>query len=377
MPEPKARPHLHALTGLRFFAALHVVGFHLWRFDAWDAPVVVERFVRSGPVAVTLFFVLSGFVLTYTYADGTRLVTTTRSFLWARFARVYPVYLLGLLLSFPVVLALWSRAGGGAEALTSELARGLAAGLLVQAHHPDLALAWNPPAWSLSAEAFFYVLFPLLAPRVLACSRRSALVVGGVAVGVSLLASYGLALAADAATDDRVQRLFVHAFKYHPLVRLPEFLLGVVAARLFLDERGPPRVPATAWLVALASLVVVALGLVPYALWHNAFLAPLFALVVVALASGPTTVGRALSCRALVKLGEASYALYILHVPLLYWIAGVGERRTGEKVLERPAVALVSLVVIVALSRLVFVAVEAPLRRWLRRAGERAAPPFP
>jgi peptidoglycan/LPS O-acetylase OafA/YrhL len=355
------RPHLPALTSLRFFAALYVVIYHLWRWDAWRAPAVVVDVVAAGPIAVTFFFVLSGFVLTWTYELDGRLRGGARAFWRARAARVYPVYAFGLLVSAPVVLALWARAGGGREAFVHELVGGVAAFFMVQAFHPDFALAWNPPAWSLSAEAFFYLLFPAAAPWLLAARRPR---VVGVALWVLSLApsvAY-LALSPDGldGVDHRVHAPWSDALKYHPLARLPELLLGVLAARAYL---GGLRLPAAAgWGALFACLVVVGSGAVPYALLHNGLLAPLFVVALISLAPS----AGALAARPLLRLGEASYALYILHVPLFYWVAGAGERRTGEKVLERPAVAIATVLAAVVISLVVYRLFEAPLRARLR-----------
>ena len=156
---PSTRTPLPALTGLRFFAALAVAVYHLWQYDAWNAPAWVERVVGHGSVAVTLFFVLSGYILTYRYVDGGGLSTSSRRFWQARLARIVPVYVLGLVMSFPVVMALAKRSG---VPVSTEMVKGAAALLMVQAWWPDWALSWNPPSWSLSVEVFFYVLFPVV-----------------------------------------------------------------------------------------------------------------------------------------------------------------------------------------------------------------------
>jgi len=364
-----SRPPLLALTGLRFLAALHVVTYHLWRFDVWEVPPLLVRFVATGPVAVTLFFVLSGFVLTYSYAKGARLRASPRAFWRARFARVYPVYALALVLSAPVAMVLWSRGEGGSAGLLAELGRGAAVAVMAQAFWPDTALAWNPPAWSISVEALFYALFPFVAPRLLALSRRS-LITAAASMWVASIAPslLYLALAPDGLKDPDYSEhaFYFSALKYHPLVRLPELLLGVVAARFYLEGFRAKWPMATLLVVVLGSAGVLLSGLVPYALWHNGLLAPLFGLALIVLAGSSSLATTALSFRALRTLGESSYALYILHVPLLYWIAGVGERRTGKKVLDDPAVAVAALLFVVLSSLLVQRFFEAPLRARLR-----------
>ena len=93
------RPRLHALTTLRFFAALHVVLFHMRVIGILPGgPWWFHNFASIGFVGVNFFFVLSGFILVYTY-DGPDL--NVRKFWWARFARIYPAYILSLVVAAP------------------------------------------------------------------------------------------------------------------------------------------------------------------------------------------------------------------------------------------------------------------------------------
>jgi hypothetical protein len=93
------RPRLGALTTLRFFAALHVVLFHMRVVRILDGgPWWYQNFASIGYVGVNLFFVLSGFILVYTYAGPP---LNTPRFWQARFARIYPAYVLSLIVSAP------------------------------------------------------------------------------------------------------------------------------------------------------------------------------------------------------------------------------------------------------------------------------------
>src|SRR5580693_9914155 len=164
-----ARPRLPALTSLRFFAAFHVVIFHLLATQVVRGPDWFQKLSSVGYVGVSFFFVLSGFILVYTYA-GRNL--SLKDFWRARFARIYPAYAFSLLFTAPffffAVLKLdipffaWPK-------VHLKLASGLVITLL-QAWVPPAALTWNSVAWSLSVEAFFYLLFPFL---ILIFIRRS------------------------------------------------------------------------------------------------------------------------------------------------------------------------------------------------------------
>ncbi|NOK14937.1 acyltransferase family protein, partial [Corallococcus exercitus] len=158
------RPSLPALTGLRFFAALHVVAFHVTPREG--RPGWLGALLDNGPASVTLFFILSGFVLAQAYLGSASPGPVSRRAFWvARLARIYPVYLLGLVLEAPpfFLAVLRQENGWTLPALQRLLGVGAAVTSLTQAWIPPAACAWNCPGWSLSAEAFFYLLFPVLA----------------------------------------------------------------------------------------------------------------------------------------------------------------------------------------------------------------------
>ncbi len=369
---------IRPLTAIRFFAAFHVLTFHSRDLiaGALAGHEWLRNVIDTGPVSVGLFFVLSGFILTYTYLRPDRPIDR-RSFWVARFARVYPVYLLALLAYGAVVLARQPWDGPAAQKLWRAAPPVV---LLVQSWIPDLTLAWNSPGWSLSAEAFFYLAFPFALPVAARLGRRSLFVALGVLWALALLtpAVFSL-LEARGCLSLRVQGnptgwpAFV---AYNPLVRLPEFLFGVAAGRLFLLRQrpaapaGPVRwaSPAAAVAAALALALLAcapALGRhLPAFTYHNGLLAPLWGVLIYALAVDEGLAARLLSARPLVLLGEASYALYLLHVP-----ARLALDRTGLVATSRMASAGLFLgyaAVVVVVSLLVFWLFEEPARRLIR-----------
>lgn len=350
---------LPALTGLRFVAALPVVLCHLslavpGLFGARVAGVLVA----GGYEAVSLFFILSGFILAHSYlgADGT-LRGTRRAFYRARFARIYPVYVLA------VVLAALPFAWGHDVRVSAPLAL-LATLTMTQAWLPLVDVAWLGPGWSLSCEALFYALFGLLARRF-ARVRRLLLVAALWWLAALAVPALYLLLAPDgrAHTGDWAHALWLRAVLYNPLVRLPEFVLGVALGRLWARGARLPR-PGVALLLAAGLLpALVALsGALPYALAHNGLLDPLFAVLLYALAQGPRGAGswlaRALARPGTVLLGEASYALYLIHAPLLATLDHLGLLPLGRG-------ALLAVPVAIGLSVLVYRHLERPARRAL------------
>src|SRR5262252_4726703 len=93
-----SRPRLPAVTSLRFFAAFHVALFHMKEMRVLTHPEWLRAFAGIGYTGVSFFFVLSGFILVYTYWGRD---ISLGNFWQTRFARIYPAYLFSLVLTFP------------------------------------------------------------------------------------------------------------------------------------------------------------------------------------------------------------------------------------------------------------------------------------
>jgi peptidoglycan/LPS O-acetylase OafA/YrhL len=367
------RPHLRALTGLRFLAAFQVLLFHCTSWTSWTHHPLLRAVTGSGYVAVSLFFILSGFILTYVH--GAREKALDRfEFYVNRFARIYPAYLFGLLLVAPFYFVHTLRHEGAGWLLASAVA----VLTLVQAYVPAFALLWNPPAWSLSDEALFYALFPAIAPALVARRKGVAVgvAIGCYAVSIGIPLAY-LALSPDGPTPPSpdARGFWLSVLRYGPFVRLPEFVIGIVLGRLYLDDGFRRASDASAALGSVAALVTIGVVLalspqIPYPLLHNALLAPAFGALIVCLASGRGALAALLGTRLFVALGEASYSLYLIHVPLLIiWAKTVG--RLTSRVLTsqagQSASTLLFLTAAVAASLLTHKFIEIPMRDAVRR----------
>lgn len=313
-----------ALTGLRFPLAGLVLLYHLAEQPMKSAPGWIASICSYGYIAVNAFFILSGFVLAHSYLDPQGRLRGSRGDFWiARFARIYPVYALAILLSFP------HRFDHGTAAMSgwADLGSSLAVFTLMQAWIPALALFINSAAWSLSAEAVFYLGFPLLIRAVAGKTQRG--LMGVIAICWVLLlapASLLLVIASGAMGPGAAASLsgeqWSSFIQYNPLLHVPAFVMGIATQRLFLLERSGRWVnswrPAAFSFGSLAAIGII-LGsgwAIPRPLAQNGLLAPGFAALIFCLASGRGALAAIFGNAALVKLGEASYALYLLHLPL-------------------------------------------------------------
>ncbi|PRY32051.1 acyltransferase family protein [Pseudosporangium ferrugineum] len=342
------------MTGLRFVAAFLVFGFHVHteRLVA-DGPArtAMEWVFSPGAAGVSFFFVLSGFVLTWSARPG----DTARRFWRRRAARIYPDHLATWLVAVALAVA-----GGSGVALAVWLPNLL----LVQAWSPDLDVFFglNTVSWSLACEVFFYALFPvlyLLLPRLPGRALWPATAAALSLVWLVPVAAHALPLA------DRYWFIWVF-----PVSRLPEFAAGMLLARIVQEGRWPRRfglAPATA--LAIAAYLgsrwlpddfrIVAATVIPLAL--------LVAAVAAADVAGTPSPWRS---SRWVRLGELSYAFYLVHQLVLRLVVHVAG--TGHPAAAGLGIALVSLALALAGSWLLHEGVENPAIRLLLR---RRTPP--
>ena len=233
--EPLTIVRIDALTGLRILPALAVLLSHIDP-PPWGGPLVTS-FMEAGYAGVTVFFVLSGFVLAHNYFERFAQQFSFRllhSYLVARLARVYPLYLAMLVwVSLPALL--FGRTRGW---LWFEHA------LALQAWDPRLnrAYTFNAPGWSISVEFFLYACFPLLValllPRV-RTYRRTLLAMAVVVLSMATLTGYFVLQGyGDLPWEDPHS---AHRWLYrNPVCRLGDFVLGMLTARLVALRSGVP-----------------------------------------------------------------------------------------------------------------------------------------
>ena len=352
---------LNGLTGLRTFAAVNIVLFHFSNpnWFGWLAPVV-----NAGYASVSFFILLSGFVLAYNYAGRARAGELKKGRFWeARFTRLYPVYFLSLLLSWRMVPVEYIAHTHGMFWSGMVLSP-----LLLQGWVPEIATFLNTPAWTMSAEASFYLAFPWLASwkrpdRALPYLAKMAVVWGlGLIPGTLYIVFNPDGLAHP---DRWSYGGWLQVLKYTPLPHLASFVFGVMLAnldelveragnlRLFLGVGGFVATFLTLWLGER----------IPYAIKHDGLLMPLFGCIILGL-SGENRLASALGWRPLVFVGEASYCLYLLHFNLWNLIH-------DSHVLEWTGLIRfdpwISYLLLIGMALLALYLVEKPAQRLLRR----------
>lgn len=413
---------LPALTGLRAIAALAVLLAHgaglILKFQASSIGWVYWLEQGAG-FGMTLFFVLSGFVIHYNYRT---IVTANKIagigwFIWARFARLYPLFFLMLIIDILFGHNFYKYMAGEPNEF-SDIVRALPYYLTFTQSWVYLPLerysliyaigVATPLTWSISTEWFFYLCYPFFAGLLLKLRRPGttilfmllcAAVWVGFAVGFvrgeTLLNKWavihfgemaGVVDGQASTLQDSFRRWLIY---FSPYARIGEFVLGCLTCQLYLlmqgrevgsGERVLGRILTWA---AVASLPVATHllyrpqggystvpDLVLAALSNNFGLAPTAALMIFCMARYSGVLARLLGSAPMVGIGEASYSIYLLHFPILAMIGSYVAYElpmTAANIAFQLARLGLLMAVIVGLALAVSTYIEAPSRRWMRR----------
>jgi peptidoglycan/LPS O-acetylase OafA/YrhL len=346
-----ASGYVAPLTGIRALAALLVLGLHTEQNVPAGLNSLLPFFAR-GYLGVDFFFVLSGFIITHVYLAS--LVSPDRStvpiFFWHRFIRLYPVHLT-VLATLVAIVSLAIAAGivlnNPQEWRWKDLFWHLS---LLHAWGLTAGSGWNAPSWSISAEWFAYLMFPLLAPALIRVRDRMT----GVLIAAAALAVTAL--------------LFVMAdWPLNTWVGAPaltrvfgEFLCGAALCRVVALGNELPR-PGGDFLgtsAFIAFLLGASAGLPDFAL------IALLALTILGAARSSAYLARVLGSRPLVWLGELSYSVYMVHFPVLVVIRRLWERLgfADWEVAGKIFAFLITVALVIAPATMLVYLVERPVR---------------
>lgn len=346
---PLAR--LDSLSGVRFFAATLVAVLHAGLL--LDVYPDGYSLVRQSGEGIAAFFLLSGFVMAWTL----RPLDRARDFWQRRFAKIYPAYVVAWVLAVGANLVT-GRGSDGGDALSF---------FLLQSWVPvsDVYFATSGVFWSLSVEAFFYLLFPLVIRPLVRLSERGRLIcMGGVLLAGICTTTVGQLIGGE------VGNWFYLVF---PPVRALDFILGILLA-LQLKHRPIPAPPLpVAAAVALAAFAGI--GFVPETVFipFSLCLVPM-AYLLLAAANADIT-GRQSMFRhpVIMQLGVWSYALYLMHMTVMIIYIAVASATTsfdtatlgwGERLLHLALMFAIS----IGVAALLYHVVEKPLNARLRPA---------
>jgi len=339
---------IDVLTSLRFFAALAVFVYHAKLLDS------LLSGYRLGDVGVAFFFLLSGFIMTYVYHKKLSKLTRRGAlkFYASRFAKIYPLHIVTFLLAAPPMLKSFGVVIGGP--FNELVAQGALANLTLTqgySNNPAILYSFNNVSWTLSLEVLFYILFPvamfIMGKRIRNTSARRIAAIGFALWTIMIFFNFALP-----------QNLMVL-----PLIRLPEFFLGVMIGVLFLNRpnwsilRNKSKATAlelTALALAFGNLALY--PLMPEKTSIAVCLAPSLVLLIGVFAYQRGYISQFLSRRAFVFLGEISFSFYMIHMMVLGRLNAIGDL----------GLTLFALVVSLALSVVAYLFIEEPARKKIK-----------
>ncbi len=351
---------VRSLTGLRGIAAMFVVIHHYLIPIRLTSPSWV--LIGHGYLAVDLFFSLSGFVMAMNYASmfrGRLSILSFKIFIARRLARIYPLYLFTLSIAALLVAnkLLEFRDKSFTEVFWTNVT-------LIQ--NWGTWGSMNPPSWSISAEFFVYLLFPLLIPFVMFRGRTTRLLLAFSCIGLIISGGFYSALMAHAG--------FTLNFFTGPLSLLrcvSEFTLGLIAYQYASTRQGKHWL-GSEFVTAILSFVIIT-GLMVRD--TDALLALTFPLLIVALDGHKTLLSRILESYPVHYLGLLSFSIYLSHWlfnPLLGYLDQLARHHGASHSHALAMAAVLPIVLVWSIGSYHYV--EIPGRKLLRSLLERGAP---
>lgn len=346
--ETAVQMKIDQLTGMRFFAALAVFLSHLG-VDP-DASLL-GRIFHEGYVGVSFFFMLSGFVLSYSYSSKFRAgEINKRTYILLRIARLAPLHFLTALPFFVLSFSEgWKHVVIGVANLSF---------LQSWIPHSSFYFSLNAPSWSLSNEMFFYSVFVFLVFLSFSTLLR---IFYFFASFVFLTAMVVLFFAADTVLFG--SRSFSHwLFYIFPGFRLLEFLVGMIVFEIWSRSF---RLPSFTFPLAIVLLVTAMYfgKTIPEELRYSLYYLPFVCLLLLSCLNASGVKYGLLCSRTIVFLGDGSFAFYLVHLPVLNKMRSIGiQEEIGSL-----AFIITSLIIVLVSASLIHVIFERPFEHWLKR----------
>lgn len=339
------KEHLNGLNYLRYGLGIYIVLYHTMHYQV--LPQWVNKITEMGFFATSSFFILSGFILTYVYLSnhGTEYVKmkeSKKSFLVKRLANLYPIHIFSLiftLLTLTILPLFFSEYLNSTNNIryvmydsnnytpienlkhwmnNSEMIIALIMNAtLLQSFNPYY-LTFNAPAWSISTLFFMYILFPYIAPKLdkIKSPKKAILIVNLIYILLPLIFIY----------FSLYDKPYTGILNRNPLVRLPEFIAGILLCNLFFKMKYNNFIFKMKHKVYMSLFLVISLiagswllhnpdiiskkGNASYYLLHNGLLLIPGCIVVLLFATLNVRHSKIWE-----KLGNASLPLFALHIP--------------------------------------------------------------
>lgn len=335
------------LTFTRFIAASLIVAFH-FAHDTALYNGFFSSFMANTNFGVSYFFILSGFIMVISY--GPKGIVNHAKFYVNRLARIYPLYLLALLLYIPIRLSIYP--------VDIWLPVHL---LMFQSWFPQTTMEYNFPGWSISVEIFFYALFPFLL-NFLMKRKKTLYIFTVVSLALWLVTQVIFNVLLKSSFYEGNPSRSYNILFYNPLMHLNQFLVGMASGFFYLKNYKKYSGNFDFLLIIISIMIFFVMKYIHDISFHNGLLAFLFVPFIIILCfntSGRIT--KLFSHRVLIVLGEVSFGLYILQLPVFYYLR---ELDTGNANFDF----LIKFLILLLISTLSYYYLETPLRKIIRKA---------
>lgn len=332
------------ITFTRFLAAMAIVISHFNKdLFLYKINYISDIFLHAN-VGVSYFFILSGFIMIVAYhrKDKIEYFDYYRN----RFARIYPLYVLGLLLYLITRYSNFS------------FYKGFLYLFGLQSWIPGEAMILNFPGWSISVEFLFYLLFPWLYNYLYSKGNKSIWIITVIIWIITQVFCnlYSVSSYYQGPHTESHELLY-----YFPLMHINEFLAGNLAGLYFVKNSGQKNYDVP--VVIIFGLLLLSLIFLPL-FYHNGLMAILFIPLIILISRNNGVLTRIFSLKPLQYLGEASYAVYITHIPVLYILREL--LKQGNYNFSIDIVFGIYIVVLVITCILFYQFIEKPLRDYLK-----------
>jgi peptidoglycan/LPS O-acetylase OafA/YrhL len=343
---------IEQLTFTRFIAALLIVSFHFVRGSNEISEDLIQFIIKQANVAVSYFFILSGFVMIIAYHKK----STIRFFQYiiSRLARIYPVYLFAIILLFTLYVLSENL---DCEALFLNL-------LMIQAWVPGKALLFNIPGWSLSVELFFYMTFPLLFNYIYSKFNYLKLIFPIIIFWVGSQILFHFLINQNYLLDLSFSKIDL---LYFPLMHVNSFLIGNLAGLYFVNKKVSPQ-NFDFEILGVVLLIILALKFPIGLNFHNGFLALLFAPLILLIAINNGKITALFKSKICIFLGEISFGIYIFQFVVWQWIS---DYRLNlyfglDKIKDGNLTFFLRLIILIGMSSLSYIYLEIPIRNKIK-----------
>lgn len=348
------REELGAITGLRFVAAFFVFIFHIQlQIGTPYLKYRTDNIISHGALGVNLFFVLSGFLLTYSHLKDYKNPSVLgwkyyKIFLLKRVARIYPVYLCGLIIFLIITIAFNAFPSSFVPVAMTNL-------FMLQSFFPIHEMTWyGTGSWSVSTELFFYMLFPVFLPLLLRIkTKRQLTFLLIIMIVISSIPGIYRTFNPDFIAPE-------HIYAFAP-VRLPEFLCGIVTGILVFKYSWYFSKYATLFFLSVLIFFLLLIGgkVHDHTAYNLLSLPAIIGLICTSAHVKQSILTRWLSSRLMKYLGKISYCFYISQLPIMFIIQLLRNNHIINN--KDQFVAIVAFLVSLLISILLYHFIEVPI----------------